>query len=180
MIKPNMLKSSTTLTILILLISLTSPPASAHESTTEIEMHKLAARDAITLSIREVQETRKFVNGIPRLKSLRLTQQDPELLLCVERLISDLSNAKSTLYGLRHLKPTFMRSDTESLKTMMGHSVGLGKMCGRALRNVDGIVGLMLMRKLDDLCLMVDDVVHHVAEIEREEYDIHGETMDKP
>lgn len=143
-------------------------------------MHKLAARDAITLSIRDVQETRKFVNGIPLLKSLRLTQQDPELLPCVEHLISDLSNAKSTLYRLRHLKPMFMQSDMESLKTIMGHSVGLGKMCGGALRNVDGIVALMLMRKLDDLCLMVDDVVYHVAEIEREEYDIHGETMDKP
>ncbi|KAL0447507.1 UNVERIFIED_CONTAM: hypothetical protein Slati_1878600 [Sesamum latifolium] len=143
-------------------------------------MHKLAARDAITLSIREVAETRKFVNGIPRLKSYRLTPQDPNLMLCVERLISDLTDVKSTLYRLRHLKPVHLRSDTESLKKTMGHSVELESTCGRSLGNVDGIVASMLMRKLDDLRMVVDDAVYHVAEIERdEEYDDGEKSMDE-
>ncbi|KAL0297332.1 UNVERIFIED_CONTAM: hypothetical protein Sradi_6785300 [Sesamum radiatum] len=177
-----MLKSSTTLpTLMILLISLAPPPASARHPMTELEMHKLAARDAITLSIREVTETRKFVNGIPRLKTYRLTPQDPKLMLCVERLISDLTDVKSTLYRLRHLKPIYLQSDAESLKKTMGHSVELENMCGKSLGNVDGIVASMLMRKLDDLRMVVDDAVYHVAEIERDdqEYDdgepMHGE-----
>ncbi|KAL2236101.1 UNVERIFIED_CONTAM: hypothetical protein Sindi_1342300 [Sesamum indicum] len=163
---------------MILLISLAPPPASAQRPTSELEMHKLAARDAITLSIREVSEMRKFVNGIPRLKSYRLTPQDPKLMLCVERLISDLTDVKSTLYRLRHLKPILLRSDAESLKKTMGRSVELENMCGKSLGNVDGIVASMLMRKLDDLRMVVDDAVYHVAEIEwDEEYDHDGETM---
>ncbi|KAK4422333.1 hypothetical protein Salat_1815600 [Sesamum alatum] len=170
-----MLKSSITtlpiFLILLMILSLAPPPASARRPTAELELHRLAARDAITLSIREVRETRKFVNGIPLLRSFRLTPQDPDLLLCVERLISDLTDAKSKLYRLKHLNPLFLRSDRESLKKTMRRSVELEEMCGKALGNVDGIVASMLMRKLDDVRMVVDDAVYHVAEIERETSD---------
>ncbi|PQP99233.1 uncharacterized protein Pyn_27453 [Prunus yedoensis var. nudiflora] len=66
------------------------------------ESLRLAARDAITVTINEVTNTRKFVNTIPRLKTIQ-TFDTPVLVDCVGGLISGLSNMRSVLKRLRHL-----------------------------------------------------------------------------
>ncbi|KAM0968020.1 hypothetical protein ACFX13_016753 [Malus domestica] len=137
----------------------------SHYKDPKSERLRLEARDAITLTVNEVTNTRKFVNTIPRLKTLQ-TIDTPVLVDCVVGLINDLSDTQSVLKRLRHLnKHTSITTDANSLKNMVIHFGRFDNMCQAALRDVDRTILTMLSRKLDDVKLLSDDVIHKVSQL---------------
>ncbi|CAI9771697.1 unnamed protein product [Fraxinus pennsylvanica] len=160
-----MLTTSTLFSILFL-ISITSRVGSAtipSEPLTEKEKHKIVASDAITICLHEVNDISKYINAIPKLKSIQLTQNQ-KLLPCVQGLNFDLSEVQSALYSLKHLKEPYMLSYEHSLKHMTSHAISLWKTCSSSLKNEDKVVVSLLTRKLDDLSYLINNVVYHISE----------------
>ncbi|KZV31661.1 hypothetical protein F511_00465 [Dorcoceras hygrometricum] len=169
-----MVSPSITFPILLLVtLSLTTSRVSATKQAVhpyngnEIYLQKLAALDAITLSIEELQQLRNFVNLIPKLKNRQmLNLQTLNLLFNVDGLVFEMGDLKSTLHRVRHLKDEHLMFDAYTLRRKMARIVTLGKICSSSLvNNVDLIVLSMLNRKIEDLDMVVDNAVCRVLEL---------------
>ncbi|KAK3436089.1 hypothetical protein EUGRSUZ_C00747 [Eucalyptus grandis] len=120
----------------------------------------LVARDIITLSIGGVKNTKKFVEMIPKLKSVQQTpNSDPSNLLnCVDGLFDSLSNLESVLKRLRHLKDPYVAYDTRELRRVEGRIMGISGTCRYALKDTDGVVTQMLNSNLADVAMLINSV----------------------
>lgn len=126
---------------------------------------RLVTKDVIKSSIREIRDTRKFVQSIPRLKSLQ-EKDSNEVLKCVVGLIDCISDIHSILNRMRHLKRNFIPSDTKSLKQMASRVLSFSQVCNPASNYVNGIIASMLDRKLVGTALVINDVVNLVSKLE--------------
>ncbi|KAL3744588.1 hypothetical protein ACJRO7_013800 [Eucalyptus globulus] len=120
----------------------------------------LVAQDIITLSIGGVKNTKKFVEMIPKLKSVQQTpNSDPSNLLnCVDGLFDSLSNLESVLKRLRHLKDPYVAYDTRELRRVEGRIMGISGTCRYALKDTDGVVTQMLNSNLADVAMLTNSV----------------------
>ncbi|KAF8032614.1 hypothetical protein BT93_D1512 [Corymbia citriodora subsp. variegata] len=120
----------------------------------------LVARDVITLSIGGVKNTKKFVEMIPKLKSVQQTpNSDPSKLLgCVDGLSDNLSNLESVLKRLRHLKDPYVAYDTRELRRVEGRIMGISGACRYALKDADGVVTQMMNSNLADIAMLINSV----------------------
>ncbi|CAA3006610.1 Hypothetical predicted protein [Olea europaea subsp. europaea] len=128
-----------TLFVIFFLISITSHLSSAtipSERLSEKEKHKIVASDAITICLHVVEDISRYVNAIPNLQSIQLTQNQ-KLLPCVQSLNVDLSEVQSALNNLKHLKESHMLSYEHSLKHMTSQTITKGKKCSSSLKNED-------------------------------------------
>lgn len=121
---------------------------------------RLVAQDVITLSIGEVKNAKKFVNMIPKLKSVQQTpNSDPsKLLSCVDGLTDNLSNLENVLKRLRHLKDPYIAYDTRELGMVEGRIMGISGPCRNTLNDADGVVTQMLNSNLANVVMLVGSV----------------------
>ncbi|PRQ27386.1 putative pectinesterase inhibitor domain-containing protein [Rosa chinensis] len=159
--------------ILVLVIStiLAIGVVSAQKETNSM---RLAARDAITLAVSEISNTQKFINTIPRLKTVETAMPNEAALgSCVVGLIDSLSNAHSVLQRMRHLNKAtlpFIDSDVDALMSaVVSRIASFNNVCQVGLKDVDKTIVLMLNRKLEDIMMLSNNVINHVSEIKRTE-----------
>ena len=142
----------------------------AHEKTDGLGS---AARQAITLAVREISNTQKFISSIPRLMTLETSTAMPDELAlssCVGGLIDSLSDAHSVLQRMRHdlNKATlhFIDSDVDDLKSaVLSHIASFNNVCQVGLKDADHAIVQVLNRKLQDVMLLARNVITHVSDI---------------
>lgn len=131
---------------------------------------RLVARDAIDQTIHDLQDLIKFINTIPQLKSLPKSNGELEKLKdCVAGLVGNITMARYRLTKIRHLDHVtipHVLSNSKQLKSAMNEAVRLqGQVCHIALEDVDRIITSMLSRKLLDVAVNVDDILHLVYQL---------------
>lgn len=128
---------------------------------------RLAARDAITLTVSEISNTQKFINTIPRLKTVEMSPNEAALVSCVVGLIDSLSNAHCVLQRMRHLNQAtipLIDSEVDSLKkAVVSRIASFNNVCQVGLKDVDRTIVVMLNRKLEDVMLLANSVINHVS-----------------
>lgn len=131
---------------------------------------RLVARDVIQQTIHDIQNLENFVNAIPRLKSFQKTmEQLQEVEGCVAGLVGNITVAHQTLSRIRRLNDNTMPhvlSNSNLLQKVMNEGVELqGQVCHIALEDVDSTITSMLSRKLLDVAVNVDDILHLVYQL---------------
>nr|XP_011459053.1 PREDICTED: uncharacterized protein LOC105349869 [Fragaria vesca subsp. vesca] len=140
----------------------------AHEKTDSM---RLAARDAITLAVSEISNTQKFINTIPRLKTVETAAMPDEtaLVSCAVGLIDSLSNAHSALQRMRHLNKatiSFIDADVDAWKSaVLSRIASFNNVCQVGLKDVDKTIVVMLNRKLEDVMILASNVIKHVSDL---------------
>jgi hypothetical protein len=152
--------------ILVLISTILAVRAHDREDTDSV---RLAARDAITLTVSEISNTQKFINTIPRLKTVETSPNEAALVSCVVGLIDSLSNAHSVLQRMRHLNQAtipLIDSDVDSLKkAVVSRIASFNNVCQLGLKDVDRTIVVMLNRKLEDVMLLANSVINHVSQV---------------
>lgn len=131
---------------------------------------RLVAHDAIEQTIDDLQDLVKFINTIPQLKSLPKSNRELEKLKdCVAGLVGNITVAHYRLTRMRRLSDEtipHVLSNSRQLKTAMNEAVRLqGQVCHIALEDVDRTITSMLSRKLLDVAVNVDDILHLVYQL---------------
>lgn len=150
--------------ILVLISTILAVRAHDREDTDSV---RLAARDAITLTVSEISNTQKFINTIPRLKTVEMSPNEAALVSCVVGLIDSLSNAHCVLQRMRHLNQAtipLIDSEVDSLKkAVVSRIASFNNVCQVGLKDVDRTIVVMLNRKLEDVMLLANSVINHVS-----------------
>ncbi|CAK7352716.1 unnamed protein product [Dovyalis caffra] len=140
---------------------------SRRDSACSKESVRQVTKDVLTLSIREIRDTRKFVQSIPKLKSIQ-EKDSKELLDCVVGLIDCVSDIHSILNRMQHLKANLINSDTNSLRGMLSRVLGFNQICNLASKGVDGIIVTMWDRKLVDTVMLINNAVNVASKFQLE------------
>lgn len=179
MMTPNILAPSIIL-VIILLIAPNNVVMSTSQSLDNPEYQscneksfdnkRLVARDVIQQTIHDLQDLIKFINTIPQLKSLPKSNGELEKLKdCVAGLVGNITMARYRLTKIRHLDHVtipHVLSNSKQLKGAMNEAVRLqGQVCHIALEDVDSTITSMLSRKLLDVAVNVDDILHLVYQL---------------
>ncbi|CAH9058571.1 unnamed protein product [Cuscuta europaea] len=141
-----------------------SPPY-AQDCMRQKEEPKLLAQDAIALGIQEVKAVKGFVGKLVNLKSLQFPENAVGLSTCADGVAENLSELSSRLNRLRRA-PLTVSYSWPPLKFALGRAVASADACRTAIGHVDAAFVDMLMRKLNDLSLILDDVVHRVSKLD--------------
>ncbi|KAK7283154.1 hypothetical protein RIF29_12482 [Crotalaria pallida] len=153
--------------LLVALILLTSLLLCVTSQTNE-----QAAQDAIDITIAEVSRAKDFIGLIPNLRSIRNVRGVPsnKVVQCVGDISDGISNVLSELNKLRQLcsgsSSTFY-GGTRYLESTVDSVVSFKHECHHALvdEDVDSTIRVMVLRKLDDIVLLTNDVIFRVSRL---------------
>ncbi|RAL52959.1 hypothetical protein DM860_007727 [Cuscuta australis] len=125
---------------------------------------KLVAQDAIAMGIDEVKSVKGFVGRLVSLKSLQFPENAAELHTCAEGVAGHLNDLNGSLSRLRR-SPSMTVAYSRPLKFALSRAIASADDCRTAIGHVDAAFADMLMRKLNDLALILDDVEHRVSKL---------------
>ncbi|KAG2666482.1 hypothetical protein I3760_15G062800 [Carya illinoinensis] len=129
----------------------------------------LSDRDVTTLSIEEVRSVRKFIQLVPKLKSVRVFASfNDDLKKCEEGLIDGLTTLAITLEGLSMMSttdPTKRHATTaHSLRDIENQIMNFNNFCHSALSDEDDLIMQLLDKKLDNLYLLINNLASRVPD----------------
>lgn len=164
------------LTSLILLLCVTTcqasepAPKDAKTYSSIGQQDQQVAQDTITITIAEVGYAKAFLDSILKLRSLDDFNGEPgeQVLQCVGGVTVAMNNIVGELKKVEDSWPSLYWGTTRrSLENVVDEVLSYNVICERALENVvDGTIKLMVLRKLEEVVMLTNDVITRVAKLQ--------------
>lgn len=120
------------------------------------------ALDSIAITIAEATRAKAFLDSIPKLASLGNVISKPKNKDV--QYLGGLSNAiKKVQIELQKVEDSLPNYNTKSLEDIVNGVLSFNVVMDHALEDVDGTIKHMVLRKIEDIVLLTNDVIFHVA-----------------
>ncbi|KAJ1375766.1 Pectinesterase inhibitor domain [Sesbania bispinosa] len=148
------------------------PAPKAASKTSSSGKLEQVAEDAISITMSEISHAKAFLNSIPNLKSIENLkgERGDRVPQCVGGLTDAMKNVRSELGKLEDSWPNpNLKRGTKSLEDMVDGVSSYYVICKDALRNVDETIKIMVLRRIEDIVLLTNDVIFRVAKLQFED-----------